>query len=328
MKPDRWKTILINSNRSYSPKKISVVVPTKNEGEVIHECLSSVFDQSVKPFEVIVVDGRSTDDTLEKACQFPVKILVESEPTSPANARNLGIQNAKGEVLLIMDADVILSHDCLKYALQYFHDSNVAAVIPSQEVTGHTRLEKIQASWFLGTSNPIRMGIGTVAPVQFLRKDILSKINFDPSLGYGDDADFQDRLQKLCKESRRIVYASDIKISVRVPHTLRELWLQYVWYGRTFLKYFLKHHSVKTFLNLISLLMPAAFLIICIASLILPFVIPLVLLGLLLLVMRNLIACFRSKSTYIVDFLFFEFVRSIFFICGIIQGFFSEQTGR
>ena len=45
--------------------KISVVIPVKNEEEKIERCLEAVFDQTAKPYEVIVVDGHSTDKTVE-----------------------------------------------------------------------------------------------------------------------------------------------------------------------------------------------------------------------------------------------------------------------
>jgi len=44
---------------------ISVIIPVKNEKEKIGRCLEAVFNQTRKPFEVIVVDGHSTDKTVE-----------------------------------------------------------------------------------------------------------------------------------------------------------------------------------------------------------------------------------------------------------------------
>lgn len=313
---------------SRSSTKVTVIVPTKNEGEMIEACLSSVFDQSVKPFEVIVVDGNSTDHTVEKAREFPVKILFETKPTSPSQARNIGIKNAAGEILLIMDADIVLNHNSLEHALQYFNDPNIMAVIPFQEVPAHTRLEKIQARWFFGTLNPLRMGIGTVSPVQFLRKDFLGKIKYDPTLGYGDDADFHDKLKLLSTESRKIKYVSDVKISVHFPHTVREFRSQYLWYGRTFLKYFFKNHSLKTILNLFSLLMPTVILFFLFLTLFIPEMFYIFLLGFSLLLIRNIIACYRSRSIYLIEFICFEFARSLIFLTGMIKGFFVKKIGR
>jgi len=308
--------------------KVSVIIPTKNEEQVIHECLSSVFKQSLEPFEVIIVDGRSTDDTLKKARDFPVKILIEKEPTSLPNARNLGVQDATGEIIFIIDADVMLEKKCVKNAVKYFQDPNVVAVIPSIRKKIHTRLEKIQINWLKGTSNPFRSGIGIPIFAELLRKDIFSKIKFDPNLGYGEDDDFQQRLKQLSRSSGKIVRAYDSEISVHYPHTFKELWSQCTWWGRTSIRYLLKNLSVKTIVNIGSALSPMIVLILSVLALIFPWAIPFLVLASTFLVVRNLIACYRSKSTYFVEFIGFEFMRSLFFVIGIVQGFFLKQRGR
>ena len=52
-------------------EKISVIIPVKNEEAKIEQCLEAVFNQTIKPYEVIVVDGHSTDRTVENAKKFP-----------------------------------------------------------------------------------------------------------------------------------------------------------------------------------------------------------------------------------------------------------------
>jgi glycosyltransferase involved in cell wall biosynthesis len=127
-----------------SKAMVSVIIPTKNEEQVIHECLSSVFNQSLKQLEVVIVDGRSTDNTLKIARQFPVKVTTEVGSSSLPNARNLGIETARGEVIFIMDADVILDKNCIKNAVKYFEDPNIIAVIPSERNVAHTALKKFK----------------------------------------------------------------------------------------------------------------------------------------------------------------------------------------
>jgi len=307
---------------------VSVIIPTKNEEQVIHECLSLVFNQSLKPLEVIIVDGRSTDATLKKARQFPVKVITEEEPTSLPNARNLGIGNAKGEVILIMDADVILDKNCIKNAVKYFEDTNIKAVIPSEQNVAHTYLEKIQIEWLRGTANPLRMGVGISSFVEFFRKMVFEKIKFDSDLGYGEDMDFQQRLKGLYRGAGKIIHAYDSTISVHFPHTFKELRSQYTWYGRTFKRYFAKDTSLKTILNLGSLVTPTILLVLGFLTLFFASALPLLVLVFALLVARNLIACYRSKSIHFVEFIGFEFVRSLFFVMGITQGLFSKKRGK
>jgi len=116
-------------------ERISVIIPTKNEGDMLESCLKSIFSQSIDPLEVIIVDGGSTDNTLDIAKKFDVKVIEEGKFSSPANARNLGAENAEGEVLLIMDADVILQNDCLKCALKTFEDKDVIQYAKAKEST-------------------------------------------------------------------------------------------------------------------------------------------------------------------------------------------------
>lgn len=61
--------------------KISVIIPVKNEAEKIERCLDAVFNQTIQTFEVIVVDGHSTDRTVKNARKFPIKVVYEDYGT-------------------------------------------------------------------------------------------------------------------------------------------------------------------------------------------------------------------------------------------------------
>jgi glycosyltransferase involved in cell wall biosynthesis len=311
-----------------SKKTISVIISTKNEERVIHDCLSSVFNQSLEPLEVIVVDGRSTDGTLQKAQEFPVKIISEEEPTSLPNSRNLGINSAQGEVILLMDADTILDKNCAENAVKYFKDPNIIAVIPSEENVPHTRLERIQLEWERGTANSFRSGIGISVFTEFLRKSIFDKIKFNTDLGYGEDEDFQQKLKQFYRGPGKIIHASDAKISAHTIHTISEFCARYTWYGRTFTKYFSTRPSAKTFLNLGSILAPAILLILGFLTVFILPILPFFIIIAALLIARNLIVCYRSKSIDFIEFVGFEFLRSLFFVFGIIQGIFSRRRGK
>jgi glycosyltransferase involved in cell wall biosynthesis len=307
---------------------VSVIVPTKNSEEVILECLSSLFNQSMKPLEVIVVDGRSTDDTLSLARSYPVKVIVEEEPTSLPNARNLGIENAEGEFIFIVDSDIVVDRDCIKNAIKWFKNPDIIAVIPTEHNIAHSHLEKIQAKWLMGTANSLRSGIGISAFAEFFRKTIFERMKFDPTLGLWEDDDFQQRLKKNFCDSGKIAFSHDSNVYVHHPQTIRELKAQYTWYGRTAKAFLSKGPSMRTILNLGSLLSPMFILVLSILALFFTPAIYILLLVLAFLVARNFIACYRSKSAYFFEFLAFEFIRSLFFTFGIIQGFFSKNRGK
>lgn len=87
--------------------KVSVVVPTKNRMDVTLRCLRSIRNQTLKPFEIIVVDDGSSDGTSSKIEEdFPEVILICNENSKGgAIARNQGADIATGEFVAFLDSD-------------------------------------------------------------------------------------------------------------------------------------------------------------------------------------------------------------------------------
>jgi len=111
--------------------KISIVVLTKNEEQNIENCLASLYNQKnfrKNEYEVIVVDGYSTDNTLSLASKFPVKIFLENRNTF-GYARNIGIKQAKGDVIIFMSADSIASPELLSKCYKTFKDKTMVCVM-------------------------------------------------------------------------------------------------------------------------------------------------------------------------------------------------------
>lgn len=95
--------------------KVSVIIPVFNEENDILECLNSLSDQSERDFEVIVVDDGSTDETLKVLSEFEVKNLklkiLCGKHSGAGSARNLGVKNARGRILVFVDADMTFDKD-------------------------------------------------------------------------------------------------------------------------------------------------------------------------------------------------------------------------
>lgn len=100
--------------------KISVVILTKNSQKHIEKCLKSVLMQNYPDFEVLVIDAASTDNTEkiileEHNNNYKNKDIITIYPvpenTSIGKARQIGVDNAKGEIIAFIDADVELSHN-------------------------------------------------------------------------------------------------------------------------------------------------------------------------------------------------------------------------
>lgn len=86
--------------------KVSVIIPTFNREKRLKEALDSVLNQTIKPFEIIVVDDGSTDNTKNLIKRnYPDFNYIYQENKGVSAARNLGIKNAKGDLLAFLDSD-------------------------------------------------------------------------------------------------------------------------------------------------------------------------------------------------------------------------------
>lgn len=108
---------------------LSVVIPTYNRKDILEKCLQSLFNQtySLSNCEIIVVDDGSTDTTNEVIKSVSnnslcaVKYFTQ-EKKGPAAARNVGIRNAEGEIILLLGDDILASKHLLEEHMK-FHES-------------------------------------------------------------------------------------------------------------------------------------------------------------------------------------------------------------
>ena len=125
----RWVPVLDPRKASPLPTSaplISVIVPACNEESVIVQCLRSVLEQDYPHFELILVNDRSTDGTLELATQVSwglnhCKVIsIKDLPTGwtgKCHALNVGFQHASGDWIAFLDADTQLEHSALRQML-------------------------------------------------------------------------------------------------------------------------------------------------------------------------------------------------------------------
>jgi len=310
--------------------RVSIIIPTKNEEDVLEDCLESIISQSVQPLETIIVDGGSTDKTLEISKRFHARVVIEERSSSPANARNLGVEKAGGDILLVLDADTLLARNCLEQATKAFDDKNVIAVLPSQLEEDHSYLELIQRKWTDGSRTSMSVGVRkakTSGFVMFFRKEVFVKTKFDTKYGFGEDDDFSVRLEKTF-DAGRIVVSSDCKVISHSPHTLKELATRYMWWGRTFPTYFAKHINFRSTINAVSLLFPALLTIGLGFSIFFPQIRLVFIILSSLFGARILTVCFRSKSTLFFQFALFDIARSFLFVAGLARSPFLRKRGR
>ena len=119
-------------------KLVSIIIRTKNEERWISSCLRSVFKQTYKNIEVIIVDNQSTDHTIKKAKEFPVKII-SIEQFIPGKAINDGIRHSAGEYIACLSGHCVpVMDNWLENLLSDLEKENVAGVYGGQEPLSFT----------------------------------------------------------------------------------------------------------------------------------------------------------------------------------------------
>ena len=126
----------------------SVVIPTYNEKDYLPLCLDSIINQNYDRdlVEIIVVDGLSTDGTLDVIKKYQnkhtgIKYFENIEKKTP-NALNIGIKNSTGEVIVILGAHATLDKDFLYFNNKFMSEQNVKVTGGTQYNIGESFIQK------------------------------------------------------------------------------------------------------------------------------------------------------------------------------------------
>ncbi len=109
---------------------LSIVIPARNAEEKLEQCLKTIQSLNRDDIEVIVVDDASTDETPEVVEKYNYTLEKLSQQRGPAVARNKGVEVSKGEIILFIDSDILISDKTVPLILEDLsHDTETAAVV-------------------------------------------------------------------------------------------------------------------------------------------------------------------------------------------------------
>jgi glycosyltransferase involved in cell wall biosynthesis len=111
---------IVNLN---NPPCVSFCIPTLNNEETIEKCLKSIVAQDYANIEIIIIDGYSTDKTIQIVQKYTDKIFFDTK--GYGSACQIGFEAASGQIIASMDSDIIIPHkDWLKNAIPFFNYSD------------------------------------------------------------------------------------------------------------------------------------------------------------------------------------------------------------
>jgi glycosyltransferase involved in cell wall biosynthesis len=128
--------------------RISVIIPVYNEEDHIYNCLQAISEQIVKPFETIVVDNNSDDQTAAIARNFKSVKVIKEPAQGRAMAQIAGFDFAKGDILARIDADTIVPSNWTEEILKAFvNDPKLSAVTGYGETRTGINIKLVSDIW-------------------------------------------------------------------------------------------------------------------------------------------------------------------------------------
>jgi GT2 family glycosyltransferase len=225
---------------------VSIVVVNYNGEKFIRRCVDSILSQSVPPCEVIVVDNNSNDESLQvlQHLQDPrLRILSLSKNTGYAAGCNAGIQESYGELVAVLNNDVVLDRDWLKALLDYnspkwsFWASRIEFSTPAGRIdSAGDGMAIVGTAFKIGHGDPVEKHLtsgevfGPCGAAALYRRNLLETVGgFDQDyfLVY-EDADLNFRARLL---GFRCFYVADARVIHQVNTNIGTFSNAYVYYG-------------------------------------------------------------------------------------------------
>ena len=228
--------------------EFSVIIAVRNELQHIEQCIQSVFNQDyTKAYEVIVVDGMSTDKTYELLKKLQKKYdfqLLQNPVLNAAAGRNTGIKHSKGTYTAFIDGDAIAHKDWLSKIKKTFEENDVSGVggpdlLPKNSTSRSKMIGQVMTSPVArgGKLNPSTQHslmdeeklVDHIPTCNLcLKKEVFEKAGmFDEKFVKGQDLELNYRIRK---KGFKLLYSPNIRVIHHRKHHMKDFTRQiYKW---------------------------------------------------------------------------------------------------
>jgi glycosyltransferase involved in cell wall biosynthesis len=211
---------------------MSVVVSTKNSEKTIAECLGSLRKQTFKDFEVIVVDGSSTDNTRKIVSSFGVQ-LVDQPKGNLSVARNMGLAVARGDPVVFLDSDCVAPDNWLGKIAARFENQHIAVLGGPDSLPDSSGIWQKAFAFVDSRIGPMVYEWGPVERVHgcnvAYRMGALRDVRgFNEELDTAEETDVQKRIEQ---HGGTVIFDPDINVVHYKRENLRAYVKQHFWYG-------------------------------------------------------------------------------------------------
>ena len=201
--------------------KISIIVATFNSSKTIRSCLDSIFNQNYSNIEINLIDGKSSDDTLDIVKNYnkkiPIKIISEHDK-GIYDALNKGIYSSVGDVVgFVHSDDILASSTIFSEIIKKISLENFDGVYGDLQYVDFEKTDKVIRNWKSCDFNYklLKKGWMPPHPTFFLKKGVYDKHGgFDLNYSISSDYDFMIRV--LTDNSLKFCYLPRVISKMRV----------------------------------------------------------------------------------------------------------------
>jgi len=205
---------------------VSVVTTVKNEEDNITLLLDSLFklDYAGK-VEIVVVDGGSSDRTIQIVSNYPNLKLITTK-CNISEGRNIGIRNSTGDIVAFIDGDCVAETDWIRNIVRYFLEDSETGVVGGPYIPlGNGGIVQSYSALYQGSYFPKTSGFTTYSHIASgnvaIRREIVGKIGgFDPEADQFEDEDINYRISKL---GLKLFFADDARVFHKYRESFRDV---------------------------------------------------------------------------------------------------------
>lgn len=183
--------------------RISVIVPSYNQGQYLDETLHSIINQDYPNLELFVVDGGSTDDSVEIIKKYAEKISwwVSEKDRGQSDAINKGFEKITGDIVTWINSDDLLLAGALHVCANHFASlpEKTGLIHGGATVFTDKKIKETRFNYLSPSTESYVSGMVFPQPSAFFRRKYLAITgNLDTGLNYGMDYDLFARLALVC----------------------------------------------------------------------------------------------------------------------------------
>ncbi|MEM1239927.1 MAG: glycosyltransferase [Cyanobacteria bacterium P01_H01_bin.26] len=190
------------NRQSHKEPKISIIVPSFNQGQYIRQCIESILDQQYSSLELIIIDGGSEDNSVDIIREYEndIDYWISEKDEGQSNAINKGFKEASGELVAWLNSDDFYLPNAFLSAVEVYRDFPEASFYFGNgwrvDAYGNKKTSFFKDNYLAFDREALLYGLNYILqPSTFINAHYLKRIGYlDETLHYGMDSDLWMRL--------------------------------------------------------------------------------------------------------------------------------------